>query len=142
MKFYFFFFLFLFWQQAVCAQPYLDVAAVRYQTNPAGGIFDRGLHRTNTPMPAPALNLPLVLKDSSVLMWSPTLETWHIKSRALPQVPDDLRGIALPLAFVKPFNPLWTATFLAIPRWNGPAHLAFKDPFQMGAAVLLAQKAV
>lgn len=130
----------LVWQQVACAQPYLDVASVRYQTNPTGGLVRQGFAQNKYTYANAALNLPLVFKDSSILMWSPALETWQIRSSTLPQVPHNLRGIALPLAFVKPFNPLWTATIMAIPRWNGAEHFNFKDRFQMGGAVLLAKK--
>ena len=134
------FFAFLLIQHSLWAQPYLDVAGVRYQTNPAGGIFRQGFAQNKYTYANAALNLPLVLKDSSILMWSPALESWQVKSPALPQVPGELRGMALPLAFVKPVNPYWTATFLAIPRWNGAGDFNFKDRFQMGGAVLLAKK--
>jgi hypothetical protein len=140
MKHYFSFLLFLLLQHGLRAQPYLDVAGVRYRTNPAGGILRQSFAQNKYTYASAGVNLPLVLKDSSILMWSPALECWQVKSRALPQVPNNLRGIALPLTFVKPLSTVWTATVLAIPRWNGAEHFGFENNFQMGGAVLMARK--
>lgn len=127
-------------QKLLWAQPYLDVGGVRYQTNPAGGLVRQGFAPNNYTYASAGLNLPFVFKDSSLLLWSPGIESWQVRSRALPHVPPDLRGLALPLAYVKPFNLRWTATFIAIPRWNGAGKFGFNDRFQLGGAALLAKK--
>ena len=125
---------------SLAAQPYLDVAAVRYQKSPEGGLLRQGFAANSYTYANAAFNLPLVFKDSSVLMLSPALETWKINSPLLPLVKDRLHGMALPVAFVKPLNRQWTATLLAIPRWNGASEFGFKDRFQMGGALLMARK--
>jgi len=126
--------------QPLAAQPYLDVAAVRYQTSPDAGALRR-VHQPNTyQYGSAALNLPLVLNDSSVVVFNPSIESWKIKSKALPQLPGQLYGIALPVAFVKPFNKKWTGTFLAVPRWNGDEHFGFDHRMQLGGAVIMALK--
>ena len=122
------------------AQPYLDVAAVRYQNSPDAGAFRRGFQPNQYQYGSAALNLPLVLKDSSIILFNPSIESWKIKSAALPQLPDQFYGIALPVAFVKPFNQKWTGTFLAVPRWNGAEHFGFTDRLQLGGAVIMALK--
>ena len=122
------------------AQPYLDVAAVRYQGSPDAGAFRRGFQPNNYQYANAALNLPIVLKDSSVLLFNPAIESWKIGSSVLPQLPEQFYGMALPVAFVKPFNNKWTGTFLAVARWNGAEHFGFDHPFQLGGAVIMALK--
>ena len=134
------FLLLSFLHHYLAAQPYLDVAAVRYQNSPHAGAFRRTLAPNSYQYGAAALNLPVVLKDSSVILFNPSIESWKIKSVALPQLPEQLYGIALPVAYVKPFNSKWTGTFLMVPRWNGGEHLGFEHRMQLGAAVIMALK--
>lgn len=124
----------------IAAQPYLDVAAVRYQTSPDAGAFRRNFQPNSYQYGTAALNLPLVLKDSSIVLFSPSIESWKIKSSALPQMPEQWYGMAMPVAFVKPFNQKWTGTFLAVARWNGADHFGFSHCMQLGGVVIMALK--
>ncbi|HUQ97531.1 MAG TPA: DUF6268 family outer membrane beta-barrel protein, partial [Chitinophagaceae bacterium] len=86
------------------------------------------------------VNLPLVLKDSSVLVFGPGIEKWDIKSAALQSVPSVLKGLSVQLAFIKPLAHNWTATFLFLPRWNGSETYSFKNKLLPAGAVLASRK--
>lgn len=122
------------------AQPYIDVAAVRYQQSPDGGVLRRNFNQNGYRYAQAAVNLPLVLKDSSIVLVSPALEWWHLESNAMPQLPQNLYGMALPVAYVKPLRNNWTGTLLVVQRWNGSSGFNFNDRYQLGGAVLLARK--
>lgn len=130
----------LFGALQLCAQPYLDIAAVKYQYSPDAGAFRRNFQSNHFTYSTAALNIPLVFKDSSILLLGPSAEQWNIRSAAFPDVPNDLKGLALPLTFVKPLNELWTGTFLFVPRWNGSETFHFKNNNQLGGAVLFTYK--
>ena len=126
--------------QQLCAQPYVDLAAVKYQYSPDAGIFRRNYHPNHFTYGAVGLNIPIVFKDSSVLLLAPSAEQWQIRSEALPDIPPVFKGLALPLTFVKPLNTIWTATVVFVPRWNGAATFHFNNNMQAGGAVLLTYK--
>ena len=121
------------------AQPYLDVAAFRYQYSPDAGAYRRGYTPNHFSFGTAGLNIPIVFKDSSILLLGPSIEQWDITTPLTPDVPV-LKGIALPLTAVKPFSKTWTGTFIFIPRWNGSEHFGFKERLQTGGAVLLTYK--
>src|SRR6476469_3737823 len=89
------------------AQPYLDLASVKFQASPDAGVFRRGHQLNWFTMGTAGVNIPLVFKDSSVLLFGPSAEQWRIWSTALPDF-FILKGIALPITFVKPLNQIWT----------------------------------
>src|SRR5215217_3902163 len=124
----------------LCAQPYLDIAAVKYQYSPDAGIFRRNYHPNHFTYGAVGLNIPVVFKDSSVLLLGPSAEQWEIRSAALPDIPSAFKGMAFPLTFVKPLTSTWTATVVFVPRWNGSETFHFNNNMQAGGAVLLTYK--
>jgi hypothetical protein len=121
------------------AQPYLDVAALRYHFSPDAGVFRRSYTPNHYTYATVGLNIPIVFKDSSILLPSPSIDQWDITTSLISDVPV-LKGIALPLTYVKPFSKTWTGTFLFIPRWNGSEQFGFNDRLQLGGAVLLTYK--
>jgi len=121
------------------AQPYLDLASVKYQYSPDAGGFRRSFQPNHFTYSSAVINIPLVFKDSSVLLFGPSAEHWRISSTALPGLLS-LKGIAIPVTFVKPLNPTWTGTVVLIPRWNGSETFHFKNDQQIGGAFLLTYK--
>lgn len=121
------------------AQPYVDLASVRYQYSPDAGGFRRGFNANRFTYGTATVNIPLVFKDSSVLLFGPSAEQWKIWSKALPELPT-FKGMALPLTFVKPLTGTWTATAVFVTRWNGSKTFPFTNDFQAGGALLLTFK--
>src|SRR6478672_1007935 len=121
------------------AQPYLDLASVKYQYSPDAGGFRRSFQPNHFTYSSAVINIPLVFKDSSVLLFGPSAEHSRIWSTALPGLLS-LKGIAIPVTFVKPLNPTWTGTVVLIPRWNGSETFHFKNDQQIGGALLLTYK--
>lgn len=121
------------------AQPYLDVAAVRYQYSPDAGIFRRSLQPDHLTYGNVGLNLPHVFKDSSVVVFSPLLERWDISSSALPKEPFIAKGITLQLAVIKTLPQHWSAAVVFLPRWNGET-FSFKNAWLPAGVVLISHK--
>lgn len=126
--------------QQLWAQPYLDVATIKYQYSPDAGGFRRGLKPNHFTYGTAGVNLPVVFKDSSVLVFSPLVEKWEIRSKALPGLPATFNGLAFSIAFIKPLNTIWTATFLAASRWNGSETYSFKYKLLPAGAILFSRK--
>lgn len=121
------------------AQPYLDVAAIRYQYSPDAGVFRRGFQPNHFTYGNVGLNVPHVFKDSSVFVFSPLLEKWDIQSEALPRQPLVAKGITLQLALIKTLPQHWSATFVFLPRWNGET-FSFKNAWLPAGALLASHK--
>jgi hypothetical protein len=134
-----FFAILLLAAQGAQAQPYLDVAAVRYQYSLDAGGFRQSFQPNHFVWSTAGLNIPVIFKDSSILLFGPSLEHWDITTPNVLGMPA-LKGITLPLTFVKPLSNLWTATAVLIPRWNGSETFGFKNRMQTGGAFLLTKK--
>jgi hypothetical protein len=126
--------------QQLYAQPYLDVAALRYQYSPDAGGFRRSYQPNHFTYSTVAVNIPLVFKDSAVLLLGASADQWQVRSPALAALPSTLNGMALPLTYVKPLHQKWIATAVLVLRWNGSETFRFKDNNQAGGAVLLTYK--
>lgn len=125
---------------AIHAQPYLDIASFRYSNSPDAGAWRRNNTGNHFQYYNASLNLPLVFKDSSVIILSPYAERWDIAIDNITDLPSTLRSLILPVSFVKPVSKRWGLALTAIPRWNGDNASIFKNNFQMGGAFIASCK--
>lgn len=122
------------------AQPYIDVAAVRYQYSPDAGAFRRNQAPNHFSYGNVGVNVPIVFKDSSILLFSPLMEKWEITSPAMmPKEPMVLKGMLGQVAFQKTLPNRWTATFGFLPRWNGE-DFSFNNSWLPAGVVLVGHK--
>lgn len=122
---------------AASAQPYLDAVNLRFQQSPKGK-SSAGANKF-TYLNA-SINIPLVLKkDSSIIVFSPSMEHWSIKADSFLSEDMGMHSNMLPVSLIKPINRSWALTFSVIPRWNGHP-VAPVSRFQMGGAVLATYK--
>ncbi len=114
------------------AQPYLDLGQVIYQSSPGGNPKTFNHLRVQ-------VNIPLVLKDSSVFLINPIWEErWiHINVQSNQM---DLRGLITWLTYSRNISEKWSAMAAFIPRWNGESSIQFIEGFQAGGAVLMTYK--
>src|SRR5882672_2149206 len=120
------------WGIDAVSQPYLDLVNVRFQTSPNAGLVSNS-HSNKFNYYNTSLNLPLIFKkDSSMIVFSPFAERWEIRSEALPNLPDYLQSLALPVSGIKRLSSYWSLMLTAIPRWNGYKSRTFKSDFQFG----------
>ncbi|WP_132051474.1 hypothetical protein [Pseudocnuella soli] len=123
------------------AQPYLDVASIRFHKSPDAGLVRRNFNRNSFEYGQAQVQLPLVSRDSSIILLNPIAEQWSISSTALASAPQWLRGLAMVGGYIKPWSPQWTTTTLLVARWNGAGDFGFNNRFQLGT-VLLATRTV
>lgn len=121
------------------AQPYLDIANVRYQFSPTkGGSTPEKIKNTFQYINF-SFNLPIQFKkDSSILVFSPYTDRWKIS------IDDETMGavhsIALPLTYIKRIDERWTAALTAIVRWNSQQSKLARTNLQAGGAMLFTYK--
>lgn len=128
-------FCFLLLAHTAAAQPYLDLASVRYSRGFDAGLVRRNQQQNNFHYGNAQVQLPIQFKDSSLLLVNPILEQWWINLPVAPSLPERLEGKVLFTAFIKPWTPRFTTTFALIPRWNGHG-VKGTDMFQMGGLFL------
>lgn len=126
---------FLLLAHSAVAQPYLDLASVRYSHGFDEGLVRRSQQPNSFHYANAQVQLPLQFKDSSLLLVNPILERWWINLPVAPSLPERLEGKALFTAFIKPWTSRFTTTFALIPRWNGD-RVKGSDMFQLGGLFL------
>ncbi|MES1216203.1 MAG: DUF6268 family outer membrane beta-barrel protein [Bacteroidota bacterium] len=119
------------------AQPFIDLANLRYTKSPDAGI----IRRNNRPNQYDYFNitfgLPVIFKkDSSAIVFSPLAEQWNLTLDNESYLPQHLQSLALQTAYIKPLSQKWSMTFGIIPRWNGYGGKWFADNFQLGGFLL------
>lgn len=130
--------LYLFLLLGTCAhaQPYLDVASIRYARGFDDGLVRRGFtpnrfHYANVQVQVPVL----FKKDSSMLLFNPIVEQWRLRLNTPYAIPDRLDGTTLFTAFVKPWSRKLSTTIAIIPRWNGSG-VSGQERLQLGGLFL------
>jgi hypothetical protein len=118
------------------AQPYLDLASIRFHRSSEAGLVRQGFNGNSFEYSQAQVQLPLVLRDSSIILLNPLAEQWSISSAALAPAPQWLRGLTLVSGYIKPWNNNWTTTTLLVARWNGAHHFGFDNRFQLGTVLL------
>lgn len=132
----------LFFSGSLIAQPYIDIFQSKYVYSPDAGIHNKkNLLNTFTFING-QLNLPLVFKkDSSMLVFNPILENWHVNVSSQQDLPNNVTSLALPLYFIKPLSKKWAITITPTIRWNGSGNSLLKKEFlQFGGFSFLSYK--
>jgi hypothetical protein len=133
MRLYIFCILFLFILPVTGkAQPYLDLGQIVYSASPGGDPKTFNHLRAQ-------VNVPLVLKDSSVFLINPIWEERWIRLNELSQQ-EHVRGFITWLTYSRGISEKWSAMAAFIPRWNGLPEIQFSEGFQVGGAVLMTYK--
>ncbi|OLY90854.1 hypothetical protein SAMN05444008_11797 [Cnuella takakiae] len=120
---------------AAVAQPYLDLASVRYSRGFDAGLVRRNQQQNSFYYTNAQVQVPIQFKDSSLLLVNPIFERWWINLPVAPSLPEKVEGKVLFTAFIKPWTPRLTTTIALIPRWNGQG-VKGSDKFQMGGLFL------
>ena len=123
------------------AQPYIDV--VKFRT-----IYSPGLHSNdgmNRSVDLQNFNLSLDLpirfkKSGDVLLISPFVENWKMTWADGKTPNHDVWGIALPVGYLKQFNPKLNILAMFIPRINSETPFAPERKSQFGGLVLAGYK--
>ena len=114
------------------AQPYLDLGQAVFQTSPGGDPKSFSHFRTQA-------NLPLIMKDSSIIVINPVWEErWIQVNEQSPTM--HLRGFITWLTYSRNISDKWSAMLAFIPRWNGEPSIQFSEGFQAGGAGLMTYK--
>jgi len=132
----FLFFCCLFAFHILQAQPYVDPLDIRYthafpNNQPRGTPYDHLYVGSD---------LPLKLKNGSIVLFSPFYENWNIDSADNKDFIPTVSSVALPLSFIFPLSKKWSLALTAIPRLNGE-ELNFNSSFQMGGLAFASYKA-
>lgn len=124
------------------AQPFIDIAQIKYVNSPDAGLHQDKNIKNSFQYYDVQLNLPLIFKkDSSMLVFNPCLENWQIKMASQTDLPTDIHSISFPLYYIKPLSPKWSLTLTPIARWNGSGSaLVKKEFFQMGGFAFASYK--
>lgn len=119
------------------AQPYLDIAFVKYTHSPNTGLLNRNNTFNKLTLLNAGLNIPIVFKkDSSILMFAPFAENWNLSAGNLSEITPNYYSLGLPVYFIKPVNHRWSITLAAIFRANGCHSSLFKNKMQIGGLFL------
>lgn len=117
---------------SVMAQPYLDLGQAVFQASPGGDPKTFAHFRAQA-------NLPLIIKDSSIILINPIWEErWIQINEQSAQM--HLRGFITWITYSRSLSDKWSAMIAFIPRWNGETSIQFSDGFQAGGAALLTYK--
>jgi hypothetical protein len=114
------------------AQPYIDLGQVIYQSSPGGNPKTFNHLRAQ-------VNIPLVMKDSSIFLVNPIWEERWIRINDQSEQLH-LRGFITWLTYSRNLSDKWSAMLAFIPRLNGEASIQFKEGFQAGGAGLMTYK--
>jgi hypothetical protein len=121
-----------------CAQPYIDIGHLKYQTSPDAGIWRRDFHQNKFTFGGAAFNIPIQFKkDSSILIISPATEYWDI---TIDNTEVKQRSLIIPMAYVKPLSQNWNLLLTGMLRWNGYSGNLFYKSVQAGGAVIATYK--
>lgn len=116
----------------VYAQPYLDLGQVSYHNSPGGEPKSFQHMRAQ-------VNVPVIFKDSSVLVVNPIWEErWFQVNETDPSY--HLRALITWFTFTKRWGKKWETLTAFIPRWAGEPSVQFSDGFQAGFAVAAVYK--
>lgn len=124
------------------SQPYLDIFQSKYVYSLDAGIQNPTDQPNKYNFKNIQLNLPYVFKkDSSMLIFNPILENWHLTIYAQPGIPKNIHSLSLPLYFIKPISKKWSITITPTIRWNGYGSSIIKKEFvQIGGFSFLSYK--
>jgi hypothetical protein len=125
-------FLAIMFSGSATAQPYLDLGQAAIHASPGGD------PKTFTHFRAQA-NLPLIMKDSSIIVINPVWEERWIRIND-QSAPMHLRSFITWLTYTRSISDKWSAMLAFIPRWNGETSIQFSEGFQAGGAALLTYK--
>lgn len=115
------------------AQPYMDLVQLSYQNGNGGETGNFEYFRAQA-------NLPIILKDSSLILVNPTWEERWIKVNEFDNS-YHVRSVVSWFAYSGTINKKWSVLGALIPRFNGQAAMQFKNGFQAGAAILFSYRA-
>ena len=116
----------------VAAQPYLDAAQVMYQSSPGEEPKEFRHFRAQ-------VNVPIILKDSSIIVINPMWEERWLKPYESSNM-QHYRGLISWFSFSKRLGTKWEAMLAFIPRFNGEPEVQFKEGFQAGGVLLFSYK--
>ncbi|HSF46650.1 MAG TPA: DUF6268 family outer membrane beta-barrel protein [Chitinophagaceae bacterium] len=117
---------------AAAAQPYVDAAQVTYQSSPGGEPKEFKHMRAQ-------VNVPIIFKDSSILMINPIWEERWLK-RYESSSRQHYRGMISWFSFSKRLGTKWETMLAFIPRFNGEPEVQFREGFQAGGVLLFNYK--
>ena len=120
------------------AQPYIDVVSTFAQWSPDKGLVRRSHNKNVVDRQNVSLNMPFILKDSSIILIGSNLDLWNVGADTVDTV--GLTGLGGSATFIKPFNKKWTGVFTLIARWNGNESFQLNNAGQVGGALLLSYK--
>jgi hypothetical protein len=122
---------------AAIAQPYLDIASVKYTSSPNAGLLNRKNTQNKFALFNAALNIPIIFKkDSSILMFGPFAEQWKISTGNSKEIISDYYSLGLPVYFIKPVNRKWSISLAVIVRSNGHYVSPLQNKLQIGGLLL------
>jgi hypothetical protein len=121
-------FILLFTSAIGKAQPYIDIIQVRY----LHGLAKSYPGASNPTHLWIGSDLPIRFKNKSILLVSPTYESWELGTDGSYEALPSVSSFALPVGYIKPIaESKWTITVLPIVRWNGEK-LFGENTFQFG----------
>jgi Domain of unknown function (DUF6268) len=114
------------------SQPYLDAAQISYHSSPGGEPNEFKHLRAQ-------VTVPLIFKDSSMLLFNPIWEERWLKMYESGNR-QHYRGLISWLSYTKRFGTKWETMLAFIPRFNGAPEVQFKEGFQAGGVLLVSYK--
>jgi Domain of unknown function (DUF6268) len=122
----------LFSSYTTAAQPYLDAAQISYHSSPGGEPKEFTHLRAQ-------VNVPIIFKDSSILLFNPIWEERWLKPYEVSNR-QHYRGLISWVSYTKRFGTKWETMLAFIPRFNGEPEVQFKEGFQAGVVLLFSYK--
>lgn len=119
------------------AQPYIDVANLRYNGSPDAGVVNRNKNLVSLQYLNIGTNLPLQFRNKrDALVFSPYYEKWWVNGNRK----EDYTGIALPVSLIKSIgNTKWGFLLNGIVRLNDSS-ISKKTNMQVGGALIVTYK--
>lgn len=114
------------------SQPYHDLAQISYQNSP-GGEPKKFEHLRAQ------FSLPIIFKDSSILLVNPIWEERWLKMEESSEQ-QHFRGMITWLGYSKRLGRNWEGMLAFIPRFNGEPAVQFREGFQAGGVLLFTYK--
>ena len=117
------------------AQTHIDIVSLSGQWSPDIGLLRRDFKTNQFSRQSAGINIPLIFKDSSILLFNPFFERWDIQAENIDTA--KLSGPGMSISFIKPLNKKWTAILSFISKWNGSNGLKFSRAMQAGGLILM-----
>lgn len=121
------------------AQPYLDIANLKYSTSPNAGVVNQNKNNINMQYYGIGTNLPVQFKNKKdAVIFSPFFETWSSKINNNNR--QNYYSVALPVSLSKtiPYTK-WSILLTGILRMNDSS-ISKKTTMQAGGALIVSKK--